>query len=404
MNERYIHSTRIYSKYGLRNGYILEQNGIIKDILRQAPGKDAEVIDYGDSRIIPGIIDVHNHGYGGWSMTDPVTPETFCGYVKACASIGITTILPTVTKEAPGIEGIVEGMKHPYTGSHVLGIHSEGPFWARGGEHTVGESWPEPSVDLTKKYIDRCQGNLKVMAIAPELPHAHDVMHYLHQQGIRVAACHTKANAQQIKDAMTDAGIDIVTHLCNGMQGIHHRDAGALGAFMLEDNLSYELIADLNHVCADMIRLLFRLLPYEKFVLISDSNYIAGLPSGVYERYGNKNFSTEKGLIVDENGRIRGSGKCVLSNMEKLVEVVGVPFEQVIRMASANPATYLGISHLTGSIAPGHQLDIAVISDDYKCLATYVKGRIVYDAEKDKEVFNPDALKRRVGDLPEDMQ
>ena len=76
MNERYIHSTRIYSKYGLRNGYILEQNGIIKDILRQAPGKDAEVIDYGDSRIIPGIIDVHNHGYGGWSMTDPVTPET----------------------------------------------------------------------------------------------------------------------------------------------------------------------------------------------------------------------------------------------------------------------------------------------------------------------------------------
>lgn len=173
---------------------------------------------------------------------------------------------------------------------------------------------------------------------------------------------------------------------------------------MLEDNLSYELIADLNHVCADMIRLLFRLQPYEKFVLISDSNYIAGLPSGVYERYGNKNFSTEKGLIVDENGRIRGSGKCVLSNMEKLVEVVGVPFEQVIRMASANPATYLGISHLTGSIAPGHQLDIAVISDDYKCLATYVKGRIVYDAEKDKEVFNPDALKRRVGDLPEDMQ
>ena len=404
MNERYIHSTRIYTQYGLRNGYILERDGIIRDILLQTPEHDAEIIDYGDSRIIPGLIDVHNHGYGGWSMTDPVTPEIFRGYVKACASIGITTILPTVTKEAPGIEGIVEGIKCPYTGAYVYGIHSEGPFWARGGEHTVGESWPEPSVDVAKKYIDRCQGYLKVMAIAPELPHAHEVMHFLHQQNVRVAACHTKANAQQIKDAMADAGIDIVTHLCNGMQGIHHRDAGALGAFLLDDHLSYELIADLNHVCADMIRLLFRLQPCEKFILISDSNYIAGLPSGIYERYGSKNFSTEKGLIVDENGRIRGSGKCVLSNMEKLVNVVGVPFEQVVKMASANPADYLGISHLTGSIAPGKQLDIAIISDDYKCLATYVKGRLVYDSGTDVDVFNPDALRRRIGDLPEDMR
>ena len=398
---RYIHSNRIYTQYGIKDGYLKIKDEKIADILAK-PNEEGEIIDYGNNRVIPGIIDVHNHGYGGWSMTDPVTVDIFHGYLKACASIGITTVLPTTTKDAPAIEGIVEGMKSKCLGAKPYGIHSEGPFWARGGENTVGETWPDPSIKLTQKLLERSQGQLKVMAIAPELPGAHEVMRFLHENGIKVAACHTKANAQQIREAMEGPGFEIVTHLCNGMQGIHHRDIGALGQYLLMDNLFYEIICDLNHVCADMLKLVFKIQPYEKFCLISDSNFIAGLPTGIYNRYGKENISKECGLIVDRNGRICGSGKCVLYNMHQLTDVVGVPFEKVVEMASGNPARYLGIDGQTGSLTPGKLADITVITDDYKCLATYVNGDKVYDSQLDNDVFNHDAMKLRIGDLPEE--
>lgn len=397
---RFIHSTQIYTRYGLRNGYLKICGDRITDIL-DAPDEEGEVTEYYDERIIPGIIDIHNHGYGGWSMTDSVTDKDLCGYAKACASIGITTVLPTTTKESPGIEGIVHGIKAVSTGARIYGIYSEGPFWARGGENTVGETWPKPSVETVSKIIERAEGKLKVMAIAPELPGAEEVIHLLHQKGIKVAACHTKADSEQIRKAMHNAGFEIVTHLCNGMQGIHHRNVGALGAYLLEDSLYYEIICDLNHVCADMLKLLFRLQPYAKYCLISDSNFISGLPAGVYERYGELNYSYENGLIVDKHHRIRGSGKCVLHNMKMLTETVGVPFEEAVRMASSNPAGFLGIDGLTGTIEPGKVCDLAVISDDYRCLATYVAGKKVFDCRSDLQVFNTEAMSLRRGDIPE---
>lgn len=104
------------------------------------------------------------------------------------------------------------------------------------------------------------------------------MIRYLHAQDIKVACCHTAAHSREIYDALEKVGFDIATHLGNGMQGIHHRDVGALGALLLSEGLYYEVITDLNHICADMLKIMFRLQPYEKFCLISDSNYIAGLP------------------------------------------------------------------------------------------------------------------------------
>lgn len=327
-------------------------------------------------------------------MTDPATAKEVQGYAKSLLSVGVTGVLPTAKEEA--FEAIADFMDTDYVGARIHGIHSEGPYWARGGENTVGITWPDPDVKETQRLIDLCKGKMKMMAIAPEVKGAYDVIRLLHQSGIKVAACHTKAKAQDIKDAMEEVGLDIVTHLCNGMQGIHHRDAGALGAFLLEDHLMYELITDLNHVCADMIRLCFRVQSYDKFCLISDSNYIAGLPVGFYERYGRIMKADSDGLIKDVNGRICGSGKWVLFNMGQLVNVVGVPFEEVVKMASLNPARFLGIDGETGTLEPGKLADFAVISDNYECLATYVGGTKVYDAESDDNGFNMEALSRQV--------
>ncbi len=389
-----IKSTRILTEGGWIDGYVLIEEKRIKAIV-ESINEEIAVIDYGNQRVIPGIIDIHNHGFGGWSMTDPATEKEVAGFAKAVASVGVTTVLPTAKEEA--FEAIATWMQHPTDGARVFGIHSEGPFWARGGENTVGESWPLPSVEEAKRLVEKCHGQMKMMAIAPELEGAYDVIRYLHDQKILVASAHTKANAAQIQDAVKYAGLDIVTHLCNGMQGIHHRDAGALGAYLLEDQLYYELITDLNHVCPDMIRLVFRCQPYDKFLLISDSNYIAGLPSGKYIRYNKVMLADEKGLIKDLHGRICGSGKYVLYNMKQLDEVLHIPFEKISQMASLNPARFLSIAEETGSLRAGKYADLIVISDEYECEATYVEGKLVY--RKHDEVFNQEALNKRIGDL-----
>ena len=389
-------SNHILTEQGFQAGYLTVEDGKIVSVSSLCQGGYE---DLGDLSVYPGIIDIHNHGFGGWSMTDPCEEKDIRGYAKALTTVGITGVLPTAKEAA--FEAIASVMDQEYEGARVLGIHSEGPFWARGGENTVGESWPAPSVKETERLVKLPGGKIAVMALAPEVPGAYEVIRYLHEHKIRVACCHTKAKAQDIYDAHQKAGLDIATHLGNGMQGIHHRDVGALGALLLLDDIRYEVITDLNHICPDMLRIMFRLQPYDKFCLISDSNFIAGLPAGVYMRYGREMYANEKGLILNSDGRICGSGKWVLHNIGQLVKYVGVPEEEAVKMASINPAAYLGIDHITGSIRPGKKADLAVVDASFTCRRTYVGGELVFDREKTPQeaLFNPEAMKRRVRDL-----
>lgn len=389
-------SNHILTEQGFQAGYLTVEDGKIVSVSSLCQGGYE---DLGDLSVYPGIIDIHNHGFGGWSMTDPCEEKDIRGYAKALTTVGITGVLPTAKEAA--FEAIASVMDQEYEGARVLGIHSEGPFWARGGENTVGESWPAPSVKETERLVKLAKGKMAVMALAPEVPGAYEVIRYLHEHKIRVACCHTKAKAQDIYDAHQKAGLDIATHLGNGMQGIHHRDVGALGALLLLDDIRYEVITDLNHICPDMLRIMFRLQPYDKFCLISDSNFIAGLPAGVYMRYGREMYANEKGLILNSDGRICGSGKWVLHNIGQLVKYVGVSEEEAVKMASINPATYLGIDHIAGSIRPGKKADLAVVDASFTCRRTYVGGELVFDREKTPQeaLFNPEAMKRRVRDL-----
>ena len=389
-----IKSDHIFLENGEFSGYVKVEGKKIVDILDSYDG----IVDYDftDKRVIPGIIDIHNHGFGGWSMTDSADKAIVEGYVKALTTIGVTCCMPTAKEE--DFEAIADVYNSEYRGARIYGIHSEGPFWARGGENTVGMSWPLPDVEETKRLVSKAKGAMKMMAIAVELPNAYDVIRYLHSENIKVACCHTKSMAEDIRKANKEVKIDIATHLGNGMQGMHHRNVGALGGLLLEDDIWYEVITDLNHICADMLKIFFKLQPYDKFCLISDSNFIAGLPVGTYIRYGREMYADEKGLILNSDGRICGSGKWVMSNMGKLEKVVGVPVDKVVQMASLNPARFLNIDDHTGSIKIGKDADITVMDEDYNCLFTMVNGVVEYDAKVDKQedYFNKEALKLKV--------
>ena len=83
-------SERILTENGFVNGYITICDDKIEKITTEWDGEYEESWKGGIFFLV--LYDVHNHGFGGWSMTDPCTDEDVLGYVKALASIGITGI------------------------------------------------------------------------------------------------------------------------------------------------------------------------------------------------------------------------------------------------------------------------------------------------------------------------
>jgi N-acetylglucosamine-6-phosphate deacetylase len=56
-------------------------------------------IDYGSKLIVPGFIDIHTHGMGGYSTDDP-SPEGLVRWLKALPSEGVTSFLPATTTQS----------------------------------------------------------------------------------------------------------------------------------------------------------------------------------------------------------------------------------------------------------------------------------------------------------------
>lgn len=393
-------SSRIYSSEGVISGYIVvDGNKIIKIAEDIEDIEDIEVIDYKDNRIIPGIIDTHNHGMYGFKLrktteddTREVLEKNVIGYIKALPTVGVTGVFPTAQYEVFDI--IANNVKNnPNIGAKVLGIHSEGPYLNRVGEN--GKPKPYPPVDLNhvQNMIDRAGGLLKLFALAPEIEGIDDVIKLLKINGIKVALAHSDLKYEETLKAI-EKGVSVATHLGNVMTGIHHRDIGAAGALLTSNKVECEIICDGYHLALPYIDLLFKVKDYSRFIIISDSIHLAGLPAGVYRGYTEKSRLTigDDGFIRDEDGRINGSSKPVIQGIKNLVEKLNIPLEVVVKMTSENPAKYYQLGD-KGVLKNGYDADIVVIDDDYNIVATYVEGNIAYDKNRDSMIYNKDVLK-----------
>ncbi|WP_190317069.1 N-acetylglucosamine-6-phosphate deacetylase [Thermoanaerobacterium thermosaccharolyticum] len=389
MKNLYIRSERIYFENGIKSGILEIEDGKFKSFIIDKKEVKGEIIDYGKNRIIPGIIDVHNHGFFGWSLTEGATKDVIKGYLKALPYCGVTGVFPTAVDNVFGV--IADVMDEDYDGARILGIHSEGPFFNRSGENGKESIFPKPTIEAAEKIWDESKGKLRYMSFAPEVEGAYEVAQFLREKGVIVAAAHTNATAKQMFDAIKH-GFIVATHTGNAMRGIHHREIGALGAVLLDPDIYNELISDFIHISPDMIRIMFRLKDYNKFLLISDSSPLAGAKPGVYKLFGKMITVEENGLVHDEYGRIFGSSKCVLYGIGNLVEKLNIPLEKVIVMASLIPAKIFGIENRKGSIKEGKDADFVVVDDSYNSIATYVEGKLVYSITSEQNFFNRDFL------------
>jgi len=390
----YIKSDKIYFENGLRDGYLLVEDGLVVDFL----GCDVNVdsfIDYTGYRIIPGIIDTHIHGTSGYGLINTESPDPESevrGFLKGCAGNGITGVFPTASPDMCKV--VAKVAKEKPDGSRILGIHSEGPYLNRVGEKGIQTEPPTVDMKLVHQIYEDCGGFLKLMAIAPEIKDSQKVIDFLRERNVILSYAHSNCNYEEAMEAF-GRGISVSTHTANVMSGIHHRNMGGLGACLLNEKVYCEVICDGMHIDPTMLEIMFRVKDYDHWFMVSDASQACGAPVGTYKFSGDFTIAIdESGFCKSDTGRLMGSSKSVLYGISVLVNQMNVPLKQILRMSSLNAAQFYGFAEQKGSIAVGKDADLVVINEDYEAVATYVEGSNVFDSKKDKELFNENYLTR----------
>ena len=348
------------------DGSFLEQALYINDhrLVDKAEYQDDEkVIDAEGLLVLPGLVDIHSHGAAGEDFSDgnPEGLKKILQYEKRC---GITSYCPTsMTFPKERLRQIFASIKGAQTEEEakVVGINMEGPFLdpAKKGAHV--EEWiAAPDAAFVRELNQDVDGLVRLVTLAPNMDGAEEFIKEMHEE-VCISLGHTAADYDCASGAMK-LGAHHVTHLYNAMQPFGHRAPGLIGAAMDDPECMVELICDGYHIHPSAIRAAFRMFGPERVILISDSMRATGMENGTYE-LGGQEVTVKNRKAVLKDGTLAGSATNLYGCMCKAVEF-GIPLEQAIMAATANPARSIGIFDRVGSIRIGKQADLLLVSEN----------------------------------------
>jgi N-acetylglucosamine-6-phosphate deacetylase len=337
-----------------------------------------------DHYLIPGFIDLHVHGAHGKDVMD-ATEEAYATICKSLASEGVTGYLATtMTADNEKIEAVLAAIPQAMTqskGAAILGVHLEGPFLAKtklGAQQ--GDFTQAPDAALFKRWQHLANDAIKLVTMAPELPGAIPFIQAMHAMGVITSIGHTDANYEQTQAAIS-AGATQATHIFNAMHGLYHREPGAVGALLLADNVTAEMIVDGFHLCPPIVKLVLRLKGKDRIVLVTDAMRGKCLGDGSYDLGGQcVNVSAGKATLAD--GTLAGSTLRMPKAIKNMVEYSLCSLPEAIGMATLNPARTLGIDARKGSIGAGKDADLVVMDGKLGVVMTMVGGVVVFKAEE----------------------
>ncbi|WP_077328067.1 N-acetylglucosamine-6-phosphate deacetylase [Virgibacillus siamensis] len=380
-----IKNATIYTEEkGNVQGSLLIENNKIKEINDQLePSEGTEVIDGKGLNLIPGFIDGHIHGADGSDVMD-ATEAALDKMAAVLPAEGTTAFLATtITQSHHNIERALENVAayHSKEGhAEVIGVHLEGPFIEKGKKGAQPEEHiVKPDMKLFQKWQSLSGNSIKTITMAPEHDQDGDFIRTLAESGINVSAGHTAAGFNGIKKAVEN-GLRQLTHLCNAMSGIHHRDIGAVGAGFQLEELRAELIADGIHVDPEMLELIYRNVGSDRLILITDAMRAKCLHAGDYELGGQPVTVTEDRAILAD-GTLAGSILKMDQGARQMLKLKNVTIRDVMEMASENPAKQLGIYDRKGSIREGKDADLLLTDDALNIRYTICRGAAAYKEE-----------------------
>ncbi len=369
-------NARIYgSDFQFHHGAFEVVDGVFGAVLPEHVPADA--IDLEGATVIPGLIDVHSHGNSGADFSD----GDYEGLKKMAAfyaSCGVTSFAPasmTLPYEVleKAFATAVQLVEEKPEGCAVLrGIQMEGPYFSmkkKGAQN--GAYLKEPDFDGFKKLYDGCNGLVRIVDLAPELPGAVEFVKKASKL-CTVSIAHTDSDYDHAK-AACDAGVTHLTHLYNAMPGINHRNPGVIPAAVENPNVQAEIICDGYHIHPAAVRLAFTMFK-DRMILVSDSGRCAGLPEGSKFELGGQDAWLRGGVAKLADGTIA----CSATNMYQcLLNCLSwnIPEEEVIRACTYNPARAICADKEVGSIEPGKVADFIICKADYSEKRVFMAGK-----------------------------
>jgi N-acetylglucosamine-6-phosphate deacetylase len=335
---------------------VLTKNEEIIDLVdpKNVPA-DAERIDLKGHLLAPAFMDIQIYGGHGHLFGEFPSVEALKATYEYCLEGGATHFMPTVATNSETIMlAAIEAVRNYWAqgGQGVLGLHLEGPYMnkLKRGAHLIEHITNDPSVLEVKKWLDKGQGIVKIMTLAPEVC-SDEIIDLLQSNGVLVSAGHSNATYKEATAAF-DKGIHLATHLFNAMSPLQHREVGMVGAIFEHPSVQVSLVADGYHVDFAAIRIAKKVLG-ERLFLITDA--VTENRAGAYSH----RLEGEKYVIAD--GTLSGSALTMVQSVKNCVEKAGIPLEEALRMASLYPAKAVGLAHQFGRIKKGYAADFVLL-------------------------------------------
>ena len=362
---------------------ILIENGLIRRIYAEGdalPQAD-RVVDVQGAMTLPGFIDVHCHGKSGEDFCD-ATDHAMETIGRDKLKEGVTSYLPTtLTLDekllVKALQTAADYTARGVKGCKLPGVHLEGPFI---NPKCLGAPNPayvrEPDIEMVRRLAKIYP--VKKVSYAVEMPHGAEFAAELIAEGIQPSCAHSAAKYGEFMAAYRH-GLHALTHFCNQMTPLHHRDIGLVGAGLLHQDVYVEMICDKLHLAPDMIRLVFSKKDLNHILLITDAMRAAGMPDGESSLGGLAVIVKDGAARLASNGALAGSTLQICDALRNVYEITGLPLEQLVRTTSLNQAQSLGLENL-GRLEPGFCADIVVLNERFKVQKTFVDGELRYEA------------------------